>query len=91
MCEKSQPGICRACSLGVGDHFDLAGPWAGWKLRGKALVSPDGDKITPERLRGLLFTESLRRRRRASKAGVQGLAVSFAQEARGKILELAPR
>lgn len=45
------------------DHIDPGGHWMGWKLRGRVLISPDHDRITPERLRGLLFSESLRLRR----------------------------
>ena len=41
-------------------RIDLTGTWQGWKLRGRELVSPDGDRISAERLRGLLFVESLR-------------------------------
>ncbi len=44
---------------------DLPAPWAGWKLRGAVLVSPDGDRINVQRLRGLLFSESLRKRKTA--------------------------
>lgn len=44
----------------VYSRIDLAGEWGGWKLRGRVLVSPDGDRISAERLRGLLFVESLR-------------------------------
>lgn len=39
----------------VDNHVDLTGPWAGWRLRGRDLVSPAGDRITPERMRGLMF------------------------------------
>ena len=31
-------------------------------MAGRFLVSPDGDRITPERLRGILFAEAARRR-----------------------------
>lgn len=53
----------------------LHGPWSGWRMAGTALVSPDGDRITPERLRGLLFraaAEARRDRARIGKAGLQG-------------------
>lgn len=29
----------------------LHGSWAGWRMAGCCLVSPDGDRISPERLR----------------------------------------
>ncbi|WP_140908725.1 DUF3653 domain-containing protein [Cognatiluteimonas lumbrici] len=35
----------------------LHGRWAGWRLAGRELVAPDGDRITPERLRGLLWRQ----------------------------------
>ncbi|HMB57479.1 MAG TPA: DUF3653 domain-containing protein [Arenimonas sp.] len=43
-------------------HADLRGPWAGWKLRGAWLVSPDGDRINAQRLRRILFVEAMRKR-----------------------------
>lgn len=53
-------------------HVDLAADWAGWRLRGRWLISPDGDRITVERLRGLLFVEmNERRRHKASGKGQQ--------------------
>lgn len=39
---------------------DLTQEWSGWKLRGKWLVSPDGARLSPERLRGIFFTEQTR-------------------------------
>lgn len=36
----------------------LYGDWAGWRLAGRVLVSPDGDRISAERLRGILFREA---------------------------------
>jgi len=44
-------------------HQHLGGPWAGWRMAGRVLVSPDGDRITPERLRGLLWRHTLEQRR----------------------------
>ena len=46
----------------VHNRHELHGPWHGWRFAGRELVSPDGDRINAERLRGLLFAESLRRR-----------------------------
>jgi len=40
----------------------LYGPWAGWRMAGKDLVSPDGDRINPHRLRGFLWTERAKKR-----------------------------
>jgi hypothetical protein len=41
----------------------LWGPWTGWRTAGRFLVSPDGDRLTPERLRGLMFAERYRIRK----------------------------
>lgn len=65
-----------ACARGVyafeiNSTIDLTGPWHGWKLRGSVLVSPDKDRITPERLRGLLFVESLTKPKRSPVDGAK--------------------
>lgn len=54
-------------------HVDLAAEWAGWRLRGRWLISPEGDRINPERLRGILFREAneKRRHRAGQKSGLQ--------------------
>lgn len=41
-------------------HCDFTHEWQGWKLRGRDLVSPDGDRISARRLRGLMFAETNR-------------------------------
>lgn len=62
----------------------LSGPWTGWRMAGRELVSPDGDRITPERLRGLLWRQAseqrlaqvrARNRRRVSDSVVTVLRV----------------
>lgn len=50
------------------DHIDPGGRWLHWRLRGNFLISPDGDRITPERLRGILFREDLTKRTAQWKA-----------------------
>ena len=40
-------------------NVDFDGEWYGWRLRGRHLVSDDGQRITPERLRGLLWREKM--------------------------------
>jgi len=42
----------------VENRTPLYGPWAGWRMAGRDLVSPDKDRISPERLRGLLFRQA---------------------------------
>ena len=39
-------------------RIDLAQEWAGWKLRGRCLVSPTGERISVTRLSGILFREA---------------------------------
>ena len=46
----------------VHNHTPLHGPWAGWRMAGRDLVSPDGYRITAYRLRGFLYMESIRPR-----------------------------
>lgn len=46
----------------------LQGPWDGWRLAGRDLVSPDGERIPPERLRGILWRQATEARRDALKA-----------------------
>ena len=66
-------------------HVDLSADWAGWKLRGAWLVSPDGQRINPLRLRGLLFREageSRVPRAKQRESGFQGAVVDFRETAR---------
>lgn len=46
----------------VTGHLDLGNEWKGWKLRGPYLVAPNGDRILPQRLLGLLYVEKLQKR-----------------------------
>lgn len=65
-------------------HVDLAADWAGWRLRGRWLISPEGDRINAQRLRGILFREANEKRRH--KAGDQ----SGLQGAGAKVRQLRP-
>lgn len=42
-------------------ELDLFDAWKGWKFRGNYLVSPDGLKVNPQRLRGILFREQIKK------------------------------
>lgn len=57
--EGQPPNACAAAlyAAKVHNHTELHGPWAGWQLRGRDLVAPDGQRISPERLRGLLWRQ----------------------------------
>jgi Phage protein len=48
-----------AYQFDVYGHLDLRGPWAGWRLRGRELVSPHGDRVSVTRLTGLLWAAKL--------------------------------
>ncbi|MBV6898068.1 DUF3653 domain-containing protein [Xanthomonas euvesicatoria] len=37
----------------------LSGRFAGWRIAGNYLVSPDGDRMTPERLKGLVWRDQM--------------------------------
>jgi len=56
-------------------HIDLDDDWAGWKIRGRYLVSPDGDRLTVGRVKGLAWRDHFELRRagyasrRAAEAG----------------------
>ena len=59
----------------IRNQTPLYGEWAGWRMAGRCLVSPDGDRITPERLRGILFAEVGRRAIEKRRARTPALAV----------------
>lgn len=44
-------------------NIDFDDEWSGWRLRGRYLVSDDGQRISIGRLRGLLWREQLELRR----------------------------
>lgn len=34
----------------VHGHLDLVGPWAGWRIAGRWLINPSGERIAPHLL-----------------------------------------
>lgn len=64
------PNPCAAAHYDrtVYNRTALAGPWDGWRLADRFLISPDGDRITPERLRGLLWRQAQEQRRDAARS-----------------------
>ncbi len=48
-------------------HIALVGDWQKWKFKGRDLVSPDGHRISPEALRGILMREATKQRALALK------------------------
>lgn len=59
-----QPNACATAHYAriVSNQAALHGPWAGWRLAGRDPVSPDRQRISPERLRGLLFRDASEKR-----------------------------
>jgi Phage protein. len=62
-----------ACAAQVRDqvtrnHVRLHGPWAGWRLAGRELVSPDGVRMSAERVRGLAWRVEQEARIAAARA-----------------------
>ena len=47
---------------------DLGGPWSGWRIAGRHLVTPDGVRMLPERLRGLAWRQDAEARRDEARA-----------------------
>src|SRR5690606_26159489 len=47
---------------------DWPDAWTGWRFANDRLVSPDGDRISPERLAGLLWRQAQESRRDALRA-----------------------
>lgn len=43
-------------------HTELRADWLGWKQRRRYLVSPDGQRISPERMRGIMRLDAEARR-----------------------------
>ncbi|WP_408953725.1 DUF3653 domain-containing protein [Lysobacter sp. Hz 25] len=64
------PNDCAAALLHreAYNHLDLTGPWAGWRLRGRDLITPDGERFSPERLRGLAWRQDFEQRRDAASS-----------------------
>jgi Phage protein len=61
-------------------QVDLTGEWYGWKQRGRYLVSPEGDRLTLERMKGIAWRldmearlSAARNRNASRKAVSQGL------------------
>lgn len=90
--EGQSPNDC-ACALyerTVHNRTPLHGEWSGWELRGRDLVAPDGQRITPGRLRGLMWRDALELRRAgyASRRAAEK-ARSLRQPVKVIVVELA--
>ncbi|MBV6839706.1 phage protein [Xanthomonas campestris pv. merremiae] len=60
----------------------LSGRFIGWRIAGNYLVSPDGDRMTPERLKGLVWRDSMELRLAgyASRRKAEAAKKRFAQQ-----------
>ena len=45
------------------NHTPLWGEWSGFRLAGRELVAPDGQRISVQRLKGILWRDSMELRR----------------------------
>lgn len=52
----------------VNGHTELRANWLGWKQRGRYLVAPDGQRISQERMRGIMWRLDAEARRDAARA-----------------------
>lgn len=73
----------------VYNRHHLPDPWSGWRFAGRVLVSPDGDRITPERLRGILWSEAHSARKAARRQRLEAVS-RMTDGLREKVLSLRP-
>jgi hypothetical protein len=67
--------------------------WTGWRITAQYLIAPDGQRITAERLRGLLWRDELELRRAgyaSRRRAVQGRsAAAYTPRVRVVVIDLA--
>lgn len=59
------------------NHTPLSGPWAGWKLAGRDLVSPKGIRVSPQRMEGLIWRQEAEQRLQATRARNEARKTGF--------------
>lgn len=66
----TKPNACAVAVHNLKNYglSELGGPWKGWRLAGRNLVTPDGLRISPERVRGLAWRQDAEARLDAAKA-----------------------
>lgn len=52
----------------VYNRHHLPAPWDGWRFAGRDLVTPGGDRISPERLKGMAWRIQAEARRDAARS-----------------------
>ena len=75
----------------VENHTPLYGPWDGWRMAGRDLIAPDRQRISPERLRGLLFAEANRHYLARRTAKHETAAAFYKFPSIDRTLSLPPR
>ena len=77
-----KPNFCKLAHAEhvLRNHVELHGPWAGWRLAGRDLVSPEGVRLSAGRLKGIVWREEseqrlarVRARNDERKAGHRGM------------------
>lgn len=43
----------------IHQQIDLTGPWRGWRIAGRDLVAPDGQRISPARMAGIMWRDDM--------------------------------
>lgn len=78
--DGTRPNLCALAHADhiLRNHVDLHGPWAGWRLAGRDLVSPEGQRLSEGRLRGLVWRDEneqrlARIRARKANSGHRGM------------------
>jgi len=69
-------------------NLDFEDEWYGWRLRGRHLVSDDGQRMTVERLRGLMWRDKMELRLKgyASRRAAEEAKVSVSRRQLVKVV-----
>lgn len=65
---KPNPCAVAVHELRVYGKAELGGPWKGWRLAGRCLVTPEGLKLPVERVKGLAWRQDAEDRLARAKA-----------------------
>lgn len=57
------------------NHVQLTGPWQGWRMAGRDLVSPDGIRLSAHRVLGIAWRQQAEARRDSAIAKNKARAV----------------
>jgi hypothetical protein len=63
----------------VYSRVDFAGEWVGWRMRGRDLITPDGDRLSVGRLRWILGREAIRQASSKNRAPREDNVVTLFQ------------